>query len=316
MLSRPGKNESQPVGRWAFPWHRLPKLELGALFKTDFFPPPPSDLGGAAQICIGTKTRTIGDALILSTLPRLLKNKYPDLEIRVFPRAFNPTVFYANPFVSGLNYMPRTLYGDDINVGLGHLVTLKEQYFDFAPSSPPRPEIYLTQTEEAWAKTQISGRQNSETQKPLCILHPWGHTWQNITSLELWTDIVKTHSATHRFWQVGIQGHAQIPGCERWLLSPRAFRYARKLFSVIKHSDFFIGINSGPMHIARAFDRPSLILTAQGNVSEIFEKRRAYPYFLYRNWANGFLYEDNIHLDVPLLPPAQIIKSVNAFLSQ
>src|SRR4051812_1827166 len=93
-----------------------PRIELRRFRQIDFFPPHPrfEELG---SICIGSKTRTIGDALILSTLPAKLKALHPNLKITTYPRAFNPVVFYGNPHVSGVSYLPKRVYGDDNSLG-------------------------------------------------------------------------------------------------------------------------------------------------------------------------------------------------------
>ena len=78
----------------------------------------------------------------------------------------------------------------------------------------------------------------------------------------------------------------------------------------------FLGVNSGPMHIARSFDVTSLILTQEGEIETLFRMRKEAPYFLYQNWRHSFLYEDNTHIDVSPLSEDRLLASLDAFLEE
>src|SRR3954467_13999535 len=84
-----------------------PRVELAKFAKTDFFPNRPGTLEGFPFVCLGTKSRTIGDALMLTTLPAKIRARYPNMELYAYPRGFNPVVFCGNPHVKGLRYLPR-----------------------------------------------------------------------------------------------------------------------------------------------------------------------------------------------------------------
>jgi hypothetical protein len=214
-----------------------------------------------------------------------------------------------------VEYLPSSLYGDDANLGSGHLIQLKEQFFGLPVSEKPRPEIYLTPSEEAWARKYVQARDPlAAAGKPICVLHPWGHTWKSVMAPDIWEEVVSRWSSRYSFWQVGVEGHRAIAGCAHHFLTSRAFRVARKLFGVVRQAAAFIGVNSGPMHVAKAFGIRSLIITEQGNARDIFERRHAAPYFLYRNWAHGFLYEDNAHLDVPALSREELLRGCDEYL--
>jgi hypothetical protein len=216
--------------------------------------------------------------------------------VTTYPRAFNPVVFYGNPAVNGLSYIPGSLYGDDCNEGSGHLIQLKESFFGVPISELPRPELHLQASEREWARRYVA--KHSPRPLPLLLIHPWGHTWTRVMTIDRWAKFVARARARFNVWQLGMVGHETIPGCDHAFLMPKVFRHARRLFALMEQAKLFIGVNSGPMHVARAFGRPSLILTEQGNIDQIFSLRKRYPYFLYRNWANGFLYEENEHLDI------------------
>jgi hypothetical protein len=90
-----------------FPWYRYPQIELIKFCPVDFFPSKPERLDSLKSICLGTKTRTVGDALMLSSLPRKLKKRYPHLKILTYPRGLNPVVFWNNPHVDGITFLRR-----------------------------------------------------------------------------------------------------------------------------------------------------------------------------------------------------------------
>jgi ADP-heptose:LPS heptosyltransferase len=273
-------------------------FELKWLREIDFFPhrPDPERLGELGSICIGTKQRSIGDALAISTLPRKLKAKFPGLRVTVYPRGFNPVVVANNPAISGVQRLPRAVYGDDAIWGSGHQLTLKEEFFGLETSALPRPEIYLSESEKLWALGVLP-----EAERPVCVLHPWGSTRSRVLSTEQWASIVAA-SPGWRFWQVGVEGDLRIPGCERAFLMPRKPWEARKLFALMSRVQAFLGCDSGPMHVAAAFSIPSLVfldhLGAYRDTREVFELRHREPYFVRQHFRYAVLYEQNEHVNV------------------
>ncbi len=276
-----------------FPWHRFPSFELSRLASTDFFPTLPPDFARCRSLCIGTKSRAIGDALALTTLPRLLKKHYPQLRVTTFSRGFNPVVFLGNPHVDGVDCMPSALFGDDINWGEGQLITLKEVAFGLTPTRPPAPEIYLRNSErrraQAWLRSDADSR-------PLLFLHPSGQTNQNVIQPSDWEALVRRWTHAYRIWQIGIVGSEPLAGCDGYAFLPKARAAARKLFALIREGHAFIGVDSGPMHVARAFGVRSLICTRHPDPSALFRARVAHPYFLFQNWRHASLYEENCHV--------------------
>src|SRR5947209_4700468 len=122
--------------------------------------------GNLGAICIATKSRNLGDALVLTTLPAKLKEKFPKLRIFTYPRGFNPVVFAHNPAVAGVQRLPRAVYGDDTNWGAGNLIQLKERFFGLEASAEPRPEIHLTPGEREWARGYIAARTLRSAEMP------------------------------------------------------------------------------------------------------------------------------------------------------
>lgn len=295
---------------WKLLGSHVPRTELVRFKDVDFFPPTPQ-LETMSRICIGSKTRTIGDALMLSTLPGLLKAKYPALKIDTYPRAFNPVVFANNPAIDGIDYFPGKLFGDDCNLGSGHLIQLKEQYFGLPQTEPPRAQLFLTEAEIRWAK-KLWGA----SQKPVVIIHPWGKTHSSVLNAEAWSKILDSGQDRFRFMQVGIEGQEKVAGCEKYFFLSKAFPQARKLFSLISQAQFFMGVDSGPMHVARAFLLPSWIASDYGKKPElIFQDRKNLPYFQSPG-THAFLYEQNTHIDVSLESLTAVLASGAQFLKE
>jgi ADP-heptose:LPS heptosyltransferase len=275
----------------------------------------PGDLTGWTSLSLGTKMRTLGDALMQSTLPEKLKSKYPNLKIYLFQRAMNPVVFANNPAIDGKCYFPKRLYADDCDWGQGHHIQLKESYFGLPIASPPKGRIFLTEKEKAWAKDWIQ-KQGLNPEKSITLLHPWGGTWPKVAALELWSNLVSRFRGKTQFVQIGVVGHTEVPGVQASLLTEKDPWEARKLFALFERSKIFVGVNSGPMHVARVFDVPSLIVTQQGSLQGIFEKRRRLPYYQGMNIYGAFLYEENQHLEVDLLSPQKALEAASQFLEK
>jgi ADP-heptose:LPS heptosyltransferase len=274
-------------------------MELRWLKNIDFFPsrPSPEELSKERSICIATKSRALGDALALTTLPRKLRELHPGLRISTYPRAFNPVVFKNNPHVSGAAYLPTAVYGDDANWGEGQLIQLKERFFALPISPVPRPELHLSERERLGAQKFLTEKRLPGSEEmPLCILHPWGSTQNNVAPVEFWDELVSRFRSRIRFWQVGVLGHGAVQGCEYYFLLPSAPRHARKLFALMNEADLFLGVDSGPMHVARAFEVPSLVLLKESLPADHFEARSKDPYFLKNHRRSAALYAENRHV--------------------
>ncbi len=256
---------------------------------TNFFPPPPKDLDHRKVLVVGTKSRSLGDGLCLTTLPRKLKSLYPGLKIQTFCRGLNPAIFENNPYVDSVTAFPGELYGDDCNWGSGHQIELKEQYFALLHCDHAKPELYLSEKE-----ARVATEWRSKMERPLCIIHPWGNTCNSVLESDVWTRLIK-HLLPHwEVYQVGVVGQNLIPGAKPLFLPPNR-RVVRKLFAWMAQAQLFIGVDSGPMHVARAFNVPSVILLDQLDASKIFEERKRLPYYSKKVRLNAFLYEDNAH---------------------
>lgn len=288
----------------------IPSLEFVWLKNIDFYPRHPGDLSKLEEICIASKSRSLGDTLMITTLPSKLRAKFPHLKVTTYSRAFNPIVFHGNPHLSGVRYLPEGIYGDDTNWGSGHHIQIKEQFFELPTSADPKPELYLLRHEREWARRKLTPG------LPWVAIHPWGKTFRSVLDAALWRQIVARWSGRVNFLQLGVQGQEPIDGCAHYALMPRSRKHARSIFALLERVHAFLGVNSGPMHVARAFNKPGLIFTEGEPPEEVFANRKAYPYFLKRNFFHAFLYEANTHVACDRVTREQALAQADAFLER
>ena len=206
----------------SLPLTRYPRLDLLKIRGTDLFPAPERDWSRVRSICIGTKTRTIGDALILTSLPGQLKSCYPKLKVTTIARGYNPEVFDFNPHIDGISYLPGRVFGDDACMGAGHHIQVKEQFFGLPPSPDPKPEIYLRERERTWAKHRMAeAGEESRRHLPIILVHPTGHTWTRTAPMEFWEKLIAEHRTHFRFVQIGLAGQNVLAGLDAAFLLPK-----------------------------------------------------------------------------------------------
>ncbi len=280
--------------------YRFKKREYTKFVRTELFPPIPKHF---KSLCIGTKSRNLGDALVLTPLFSKLATHYPDLSLSSFIRAFNPVVLENHPLKLTIKRGPKILFGDDINTGGGHLIAQKLRSFDLPfQEDEIRPEIHLSPSEIVEAKLTLQQLfKDHKNPKDLWVIHPWGKTWSSLMDSEAWSEVLKSIPRDARILQVGLPGETAIPGAEFYAIDPSHHGSARRLFAIIREAQHFIGVDSGPMHIATAFRVPSLILIKSprpGMLIPGLEMRNGVPYFhpLTRPFAN--LYDSNSHVEI------------------
>ena len=116
-----------------------------------------------------------------------------------------------------------------------------------------RPSLFLSAQEQAVALDLLR-----EARRPLIALNPGGKTCSPPDSPwheKNWTELVRRCRDVADFVQLG------KPDYDRARLEiPFPRTTLRQMFSIIWACDGFIGFDSGPMHVAAAFECPSLIL--------------------------------------------------------
>lgn len=286
-----------------------PRIALYRLRPVNYLPYRPLDLSNVKSICVGTKSRKIGDSLVLSTLPRRLKEKYPHLSVRIFPKAYNPIVFHNNPYVDGVRYLPSKVYGDDCEWGNGQIIQLKEEYFNLPQTSPPKAELYLTEAEKNWV---LEHRKKST--RPICAFHPIAAPYATPIKLDFWSKLVSRWKDKVDFWQLGFEGQQVLPGVHQAFLFNSKKSEARKMFATLSTVDFFMGLDSGPMHVARSFERPSAVFTINTEYERAFDLRKTTPYFFFNSPWDIFLYEENTHICVAKKSDTAIAEAADQFI--
>jgi hypothetical protein len=117
----------------------------------------------------------------------------------------------------------------------------------------PRPSLYLTMDEQVWALEELKSMR-----RPLIAVHAGGKTSSLPTSRwhqENWCEVIRRCHDVADFVQISKHDYDQ-----RMLGVAAPRTTLRQMFSLVWACDAFIGFDSGPMHVAAAFDRPSLIL--------------------------------------------------------
>ena len=116
-----------------------------------------------------------------------------------------------------------------------------------------RPSLYLTLEEQIWAIETLK-----DLKRPLVAIHPGGKTSPLPTSpwhQKNWHEVIRRCQDVAGFVQIGKHDYDQ-----RMLEIPAPITTLRQMFSIVWACDAFIGFDSGPMHVAAAFDRPSVVL--------------------------------------------------------
>ncbi len=227
------------------------------------------------KICIGTQSKNLQEALLLTPLPALLKEKDPGLKIYSYFRGFNPVVFQANPWIDGIAYLPKEILGT--NFLQSEEKKVKNQM---------KPEIYLTHSERQKCKKFIQNHSFLEnTQKPLCLVHARGQGEEKTAPIEFWDAIIAQWGNEIRFWQIGLENDSAIQGCEYYYFSSHRKSNVRKLFALMSLSNAFLGVQSSPVDIARAFHIPTFLI--QKNLSPLSDSSHKLDDFLKEIAANS-----------------------------
>ncbi len=121
-----------------------------------------------------------------------------------------------------------------------------------------RSSLFLSSDEMIWALNALK-----ELPRPLVCLHPGGNTKSLPGSpwhMKNWARLIESLKGFVGFFQVG---QKEFGDYDIGLINPA--QKLRETMALIWASDFFVGFDSGPMHIATAFRKP---------VVTIFDMRR------------------------------------------
>jgi hypothetical protein len=197
--------------------------------------------------------RRVGRRISLLTAPL-------DPVVGVVPGEFEYPIWFNNPFISEIidarqfgSEAVRALSEERNNCcQFNHIIENICVSYGL-PVRRIRPSLYLTMEEQAWALDILK-----DMRRPLIAVHPGGKTsplpespWYQ----ESWCEVIRRCHDVADFVQIGKHDYDQ-----RTLGIPAPRTALRQMFSIVWACDAFIGFDSGPMHVAAAFDRPSIIM--------------------------------------------------------
>lgn len=217
------------------------------------------------SFCLGLVAAAhLGDTLCTSTLPRQVYQEY-GVQACVADHECTRTVFANNPHVK-----------EFISFGTiclklkpsGHLIQRFQSFYDVRVERIPRPDIYLSEQERAWAQSEKSRWPSG---LPICLLSPqsisdrwffadvdWGAI---IAALAERCTVVQPVLATSDVYREQLKNtmYSHETGNRYGLVfyEDLTLRQYMALFTVV---DAFCGVTSGGAHVAAAFDVPAMIL--------------------------------------------------------
>ncbi len=198
---------------------------------------------GQAQAYTG-----IGDTVVYSHLPRLIKSLSGDYRVYVFDADVSRIVFANNPYVDGFTKDKRRLWkgkGSGGDYGSGHLTQMKARFWGIK-TCWPKGEIYISPQE----RHKVS----SLPSKPIATLHVFGKTHSSPITYETWSQVAQELKKTHYVIQLKSPQENTIEGVDQCVTG---IRECIVLQSVAK---LHVGIDSGFAHTSAALNVPSIVI--------------------------------------------------------
>jgi len=131
-----------------------------------------------------------------------------------------------------------------------------------------RPSIYLTETECRDAMLKLA-----DLPRPVLCIHPYGtsspiegHPWHRREWIHLLNELPEAVSVV----EVGLH-HRE----DKSLPSHKFTTTLREMMAIVWASDFFMGFDSSPAHVATAFCKPAMVLWDPIRKNEIDERAHA-----------------------------------------
>jgi hypothetical protein len=233
----------------------------------------------------------LGDALCLTSLPKALVLEHG---CKVYSADYTSgrTVFANNPYLSGYTHAKAISLHHKAR-GHGHLIQRFQCGLGLTVDAEPKPQVYLSDDEMAWAEAQAEAWPKDN---PVCILSTRVITdnqhfnfqsvdWQLIG--EAWMSkctVIQPLLSQPRIYdeQVICLSAATRSG---WACEPivsGALLYhdltVRQYMALFHVADFFCGGTSGGAHVAAAFDRPALIVAWSSLIKRMCFPSRARGY--------------------------------------
>lgn len=229
----------------------------------------------------------LGDIFIYSAVIKNIKKRYPNLNIKFHcPKYIE--LFQNNPNITELinGYGGRSI---DINVAAEHYVKKKLRFFGI-DSNDIKPEIF------------ISDRYDFGEIRPIVVFNADGDGFGGMKypSIEILSYIIDRIDAD--VFQIGLTGFSDRTGRTYYDRIGKAKQLRDTsivdLCRIINGSTLFFGANSGPMHIATAYNKP--VISYQERYSDIVE----WAYTSNINYLNSEIQKS----------PDDIVELVNSYL--
>jgi ADP-heptose:LPS heptosyltransferase len=237
----------------------------------------------------------IGDAMVITPSLKALKEKYPDRKIIVYCNPNHYPVFKNNPSIDSARVLktyklllqPKALiswlkfvYPNSFisaifkNVDVKYVLTTfqyiplswayKKHVIEIVPEmfgvelKSKNIEIFLAEKEDLNAIQKLAPFKN-----PILMhIHSRSsvnHHWE----MENWIELVK-QLPEYTFIQIGHKDEPYVEGAIDW----RGKTELREVFSLIKHTTSFVGVDSSFAHATNAFNLPGVVLW--GDSSPVF----------------------------------------------
>jgi hypothetical protein len=246
---------------------------------------------------IGQASAGLGDTVIYSHLPRLIKSLSQAYKVYVYDSEMSRIVFANNPYVDGFTKDKRHLWkgkGSGGDVGSGHLTQMKARFFGIR-TCLPKGEIYISSEERNNISTLPS--------KPIATLHAFGKTHSTPITYEVWSQVVQELKKTHCVVQLKPPDEETIAGVDQTVMGIRECIVQQSVASI------HIGVDSGFMHTATALNIPTVVILDRISEGKPFLKQGIHQLVLPQLNGRGidFLYPQNTYLCVgastPKTPP-------------
>ncbi|MBI5478760.1 MAG: hypothetical protein HY906_07895 [Deltaproteobacteria bacterium] len=211
----------------------------------------------------------LGDTLITTPLARQLVQE-KGLTVKVTEHPSTRAAFANNPFVHdyttsrGMALVPWLKGG-------GHVLQQLQRGLGVEVSDPPRPEVYLSREERAWASTWLA--EHVPARRKVCVLSPRavttagryeGADWDQVSlALQEEYAVVQpvlsaegVHEGQPRQPRPGRRRHeGQTPGAIIAVDLP-----TRHYLALVAAADLFVGVLSGGAHASAAFHVPAIVV--------------------------------------------------------
>jgi hypothetical protein len=192
------------------------------------------------------------------------------LTVKVTEHPSTRAVFANNPFVSGYS----VLRGFSLlawRQGTGHVIQQLQRGLGVAVSDPPRPEIFLSRQERAWAATWLA--ENVPAGRKVCVLSPGALKTAGYYAGVAWDQVSLALQEEYAVVQPVLSarpvdaGQPRRPSRERrrhegqtsGAISPVDLP-TRHYLALVAAADLLVGGLSGGAHVAAAFHVPAIIV--------------------------------------------------------